>query len=43
MAKDYILPSEVSNATATGPGKSRLAKSQDKDFKTAIMNMFKDF
>lgn len=43
MAKDYILPPEVSNTTVTGPEKSSLAKSQDKDYKIAIMNMFKDF
>lgn len=35
-------PAEPTNPTRVGPRKFNIAESQDKDFKIAIMNVFKD-
>ena len=35
-------PPEARNRIAIGSEKNDLAESQDKDFKIAVMNMFKD-
>jgi hypothetical protein len=41
-SQDNIPLLEVSNHIVIGPKKSNLAESSGKDFKTAIMDMFKD-
>lgn len=40
-SQDNMPPPEASSTTAIGPERCSLAE-QDKGFKTAIMNMFKD-
>lgn len=44
MNSQDIMPSpEASQPIAIGPQKSNSTKAQDKDFKTAVVNMHKDF